>query len=102
MPDQKQPGGSGPYLTKDAFYVAMNQMRDRQDANKQEVLIELRRVSDEWKEDCNDDIGKLEDRVRILEAAQRSAKVLTAAIAGGAGVVSATITAIVVYFTKGG
>ena len=103
MSDQKKPGGSGPYLTKDAFYVAMNEVRDRQDANKREILVELRRVSDEWKGDCEDDIDKLEKRIAVLEHATRSAKILTAGVAAFASIISTAVTASLAWLaTRGG
>ena len=101
MSDQKSPGGSGPYLTKDAFYVEMKEVRDRQDTNKREILDELRRVADNWKDDTERDIGKLEDRVFTLESTGRSAKIVTGGFSALAGIIGAALTAAFTYFTGG-
>ena len=101
MPDQKTPGGSGPYLTKDAFYVEMKEVRDRQDTNKREILNELRRVADNWKDDNDQSIGKIEARVLVLETTNRSVKMVAGGFSALAGVIGAALTAAFTYFTGG-
>ena len=101
MSDQKTPSGSGPYLTKDAFYVEMKEVRDRQDTNKKEILDELRRVAENWKDDCEGDIQKVEKRVDTLEIANRNVKMITGGFSALTVFFAAVITAAITYFAGG-
>jgi hypothetical protein len=55
------------FLSKDDFYKYVIENRDRQDANKDEVIETLTKAIVSSEKNCKDDIDKLDGRVVKLE-----------------------------------
>jgi hypothetical protein len=91
------------FVTKDEFHATIDSLkdniRDRQDDQTQilvdkitrseEILEQQREMIKTWRDECNDDIDKVEDRVSDLERSARNQTVVGSLIAGAVGVVAA-------------
>jgi hypothetical protein len=96
--DQKNNSGlPNNFVTKDEFYKEMKELRkdnltatrsllDKQTKVEDKIIAELRRVSDEWKKDCEKDIKKVDVRVDKLESKIQKENILASIIAGASAV----------------
>ena len=91
-----------PYLTKDAFYDFVLDNRDRQDANKQEIIDTLTVTIAQGKLECDKDIETVGKRVTKLEDGARKQTVVVATIASIGTIIGTAITGTIAYFAKFG
>lgn len=109
MPDQKPPeirsDGQGPhppvmemFVTKDDFHDYVIDNRDRQDANKKEIIDTLEKAIAKSDKTNQDDIDAIGGRVEKLEDGAKKATILATTIATIGGV----LTGIIAYFARGG
>jgi hypothetical protein len=80
------------FLTKDEFFQYVTDNRDRQDANKKEIIEALTAHIDKSEARCQDDIDSVGGRVEKLEDYQKKQNLL--------GVVLGAITAALLAFLK--
>ena len=80
-----------PYLTKDDFYEYVLDNRDRQDANKTEIISTLSTTINGKMDDCEADIGAVVERVGKLEDGAKRQTLIASLIAGAAGIITGAI-----------
>ena len=86
-----------PYLTKDDFYEYVLDNRDRQDANKTEIISTIQATINGKLKSQSDDIDDVEERVGKLEDGAKKQTLIASLIAGATGVITGTIA----YFAGG-
>ena len=90
-------GNTSPYLTKDDFYEYVLDNRDRQDANKTEIISTIQATINGKLKSQSDDIDDVEERVGKLEDGAKKQTLIASLIAGAAGI----ITGAIAYFAGG-
>lgn len=90
-------GNTSPYLTKDDFYEYVLDNRDRQDANKTEIISTIQATINGKLESQSEDIDDVEERVEKLEDGAKKQTLIASLIAGAAGI----ITGAIAYFAGG-
>lgn len=106
-PEQRS-DGQGPhpkveelFITRREFHSYVIDNRDRQDRNTKDILDAINRIAEDVSRGCHDDIDHLDGRVKSLEGDSRKQNVIAAAIAGAVGIITAGISAALVY-ARGG
>ena len=101
MPDEKTP--SGVFVTKDDFYQEMKEMRKEREAAtlslmrkqtrvEEKIISELRRVSDDWKDECTDDVKTVNARVDKLESKVQRDNIVATAVGSATAIIISWLT----------
>jgi hypothetical protein len=93
MKNMDQQGG-GPYLTKDEFHKFVIDNRDRQDANKREIMSEIRQAFDDSRTHCEEADNRVIERVEKLEGNAYAGKIIATVL----GALASIATAISIFW----
>ena len=103
-PPEMRSDGKGPhppvmemFVTKEQFHEYVIDNRDRQDANKKEIITTLEKAIETSKDNFEDDIDDLGGRVGNLEDGAKKQTLIATTVATIGGV----ITGIIAYILRG-